>query len=170
MKKTNTIIIILTIIILILSGYIIYNKTNNQKLNKEETNNTTIIKPLNSQVLSVFSGKYSYEKIYSEDICLETNEKSKEKIKFELKEDGTFTYSYNLDCGGGFEINGNYYLGDDKIYLISNDCLFEVSNENSISHGNCHPVEEIYYSINNSNTQLYLLKENNDKINFNKNQ
>lgn len=174
MKKENIIIIILVILLLALSGYIIYDKTNNENIKEETTNNTVnseINKPLNKEFLSKFSGKYSYEAIYNKDnICSTTNDYPKAKTNFELKEDGTYTYNFSIDCAGGTTSYGNYYIGNDKIYLIANDCPINEINENQISYPNCHPVYEINYSITNNKIELYSLNNSdNSKTIFEKN-
>lgn len=165
MKRENIIIIILLILTLGLSGYIIYDKTNNNEIDQEQTNNETNNENQNNnnssittEVSSKFSGKYLYETVTSDDICVETNAKPKETIEFELNDDGTYTYSHGFDCGGGEISNGNFYIDNEKIYLIDTnyDCkpIFE---ENEVILPNCHTVIELNYTIKNNKFEMYSI-------------
>lgn len=170
MKKENIITIILLILVIALSGYIIYDKYNSNNLNNnndtsikennnennDKTNNTTTL----NKFKNLFVGNYKYESGKEEECGYEFT-------KFELKEDGTYTYHSGVMCGSGETASGKYAIGKDKIYLFNNECKV-VNISNSCEYPNCSPLYELDYSLTNNDIEIYFNNTNNKKVIYEK--
>ena len=154
--KKNIIITILLILTLGLSGYIIYNKTNTKDLSTNKATNQ-----YDEEMLSKFSGKYSYETIYDVFNSI-INDFCKGYTSFELKKDGTFTYEGGETCGSITNMSGKYSISKEKIYLIDKNCDREDYS--------CSPLEELNYTIKNNEVEIYFIDAiTNEKTIYEKN-
>lgn len=161
MENRNKIIItILSIIIVVLIGYIIYDKTTSLDINNEEANNSN-----NKNIISKFAGSYQYGEKINDSQCNGTNKLDGTSYHYlELKSDGSYTYQYGTNCGGGESATGNYAINNNKIYLFNDNCEIALI-DNQCTYPNCNKTIELNYSQNNNiiniSTGSTLLEKNN---------
>ena len=132
MKK---IIIVLIIFVIALLGYITYDKIINNDI---ENNSIT----LNEEIKKI-AGKYEYD----------GKTPGSYYYKLELLENGTYTYSYGMHNGGGYNAKGNYALSNNKIYLFNDNCNIAVMG-NECVYPNCEKIIELSYNVENNKISI----------------
>lgn len=153
----STLFIVLLVIFVLVCGFMLGRIDFNAKETNEDNqyvtedgdvvtdNNDNELQELSSkEFMTKFVGKYSYESLENEGkVC---NTDCNNNVKLELKNDGTYNFSYVYCCGGGYFAKGNYAISENKIYLFNDDCKpVDVGNE--CAYPNCSPLKELDYTL-----------------------
>ena len=158
-KGLIVLVVILSLLVVGLSSYLIYDKVLNDDNNKnneiindnieEETIEIHIVSV--SDTLLRFVGKYHYEYVYKNHENI--GDGCRDYANLELKNDGTYTYSYGGTCAGGYVANGNYSIGKNKIYLFNDRCNIALIGDECM-YPNCNNVIELDYTETNNSINI----------------
>ena len=149
MSKENNrglivLVVVLSILVLALSSYLIYDKVLAKDKDANdivENNQDNELNP--NELYSKFVGKYEYD----------GKEAGSSYHKLEILSNGTYTYSYGMHNGSGYNASGNYSISANKIYLFNDKCNIAIVG-NECMYPNCDNLIELNYSIINNEINI----------------
>lgn len=133
----SSLFVVLLVVFMLVCGIMLGNIDFSFNNDSENLNNSVMND--SEEFMSLFVGKYNYEKVYEDIDC-------KDYMNLEINSDGTYTYSSGGNCSSGADAQGKYAISNDKIYLFNDNC--NISNvDGECMYVNCTSVYEFDYII-----------------------